>query len=245
MPVWNCSSAILYEGLRSLERPQRHRDRFVEGEQREVLVGDLRNEQDLEGLVGLCAREVLLQRLVAQALHAPEEVDFPGGRQPDGVRVKHACPARGRGARRSARCGRVGECADLRQQRGTLDRYCACIWTTFNAAMRRSRLLTRAISTRRCSRGSVRKSRHPISTAGNVAALPGRQLVSHPGRIARGNRCRGPLVHRLQRAPGEQAGESDEERARHGEARVLPASSAAGEAGCAAPLALNSLPVTA
>ena len=40
--------------------------------------------------------------------------------------------------------------------------------TTFNAATRKSRLFASAISTSRCSRGSVRKLRQPISTAGSA-----------------------------------------------------------------------------
>src|SRR6267143_504144 len=51
-------------------------------------------------------------------------------------------------------------------------RYCACVCATFSAATRKSRLFASPISTNRCNRGSVRKSRQPISTAGNVV-LPG------------------------------------------------------------------------
>jgi len=47
------------------------------------LVGDRGHQQDFSGLVGLRRGEVLLQRLVTQALHPAEEIDLPRSGQAD------------------------------------------------------------------------------------------------------------------------------------------------------------------
>jgi hypothetical protein len=107
--------------LRGLQREVGDMDELVEREHREVLVCHLRHEQDLERLARLCAGEVLLQRRVAQAAEAPEEIDLPGDRRRHGIRVLHDRRTARREALGRARRRAVGRHAHLRKQRRALD----------------------------------------------------------------------------------------------------------------------------
>ena len=78
MPVSNWSLDDLVGLFRGGERLARHLELLVEREHRQVLVGDLGDQQDLRGLPGIPGGEILLERGVAQALHAAEEIDLPG-----------------------------------------------------------------------------------------------------------------------------------------------------------------------
>ena len=165
---------------------------------------------------------------VAQALHAAEEVDLPRGltgrRSSRAARSPVPVVERLAGVRVADESANAPTCGNSVER---WIRYCACVCATFSAATRKSRLFASANSTRRCSRGSVRKSRQPISTAGNVARSAGRRLVGVANGIRRGNRRSGPLVHRLQRATGDQHGDDGERDAFHS-AAPAPLGSSAG-----------------
>ena len=106
---------------------------------------------------------------VVEALQAAEEVDLPRGGQADRivVRSRVALPLGEMlaGVRELDELANPPTCGNSAAR---WIRYCACTCATFSAATRRSRLFASAISTSRCRRGSVRKSRQPMSAAGNV-----------------------------------------------------------------------------
>jgi len=67
----------LVGGLGRGERLARHAELLVEREHQQVLVRDLRDEQDLRRAPRFAAGEVLLERRLVQAAQAAEEVEFP------------------------------------------------------------------------------------------------------------------------------------------------------------------------
>ncbi len=78
-----CVVLQLYDGVGRLRRLQgvlRHRELLIKRKRGEVLVGDLRHQQDLRGLARMRTRQVLLERSIGQALKAAEEVNLPRGR---------------------------------------------------------------------------------------------------------------------------------------------------------------------
>jgi hypothetical protein len=76
----------LVGGLRALERTFGHRHEFVETEQRQVLIRDLRHQQDLGRFSRLGGGEILLQCCFAQASQAAKEIDLPRRGQVNGIR---------------------------------------------------------------------------------------------------------------------------------------------------------------
>ena len=197
----------LVRRLRSLECALRHREKLVVGEQRKVLVRNLGDEQDLHRLACLRRGKVLLQRLVVQALQPAEEVDLPGRGYAHGIVVRHERLARGRKTRGSARRRRIGESTDLRKHVGALYpvlrlrlRHVQC--RDAQVQIVRQRDLDQSLQP------WVGQEVAPTDIDGRqrrVARSAGRPLVGIAGRIGRGHRCGGPLVHRLERATGQQS----------------------------------------
>ena len=183
VPVWNCSNVSLYDACARLERALRHREQLVVREQRQVLVGDLRKRA---GFRRPCAPAPWRSTAAT-----PGRSGSASGRRSRSPR-RRTDRRNSRGSRSACRWAKdLRACADstnrrIRRSAGTARarwiRYCACTCATFNAATRRSRLFASAISTSRCSRGSVRKSRQPISTAGNVRCPIRRSTTCTPRR---------------------------------------------------------------
>ena len=73
-------------GARRLERLLRHREQFIVGEHGQVLIGNLRHQQDFRGLASLYRCEVLLEGGRLETAEAAEQVDFPSHRQADRIR---------------------------------------------------------------------------------------------------------------------------------------------------------------
>ena len=99
--------AQLVDARRLLARRQRvARDAqlLVVGEQRQVGVGDRRDQADLDRLAGLGGREVLRQRRLAQVVDAPEQVELVARKgEADGIHGRDAVADRRR-AKRTRRC---------------------------------------------------------------------------------------------------------------------------------------------
>ena len=71
--------------LRRLQRVLRDLQQIVGRQQRQVLIRHLRHQRDLRRLPRIRGRQVLRERLILQALHAAEQVEFPRRRQADVV----------------------------------------------------------------------------------------------------------------------------------------------------------------
>lgn len=63
--------------LRGLQRVLRDLQQIIGRQQRQILIRDLRHQRDLGRLPRVRRRQVLRERLILQALHAAEQVEFP------------------------------------------------------------------------------------------------------------------------------------------------------------------------
>ena len=88
--------ALAIEGvLRDLEQ-------LLVGQEREIRVGDFRNDADLRAAPRLYVAQVLLQPGMVQAAYAPEQVQLVGGKaNADFEKPEYARPRSARGACRS------------------------------------------------------------------------------------------------------------------------------------------------
>ena len=205
--------AQLVDAGRLLARRQRlARDAqllFV-GKQRQVGVGDRRDEADLDRLAGLCGREVLRQRCIAQVVDAAEQVELVAGDgEADCVHRRDAVADR-RARRRPTDADRwklVGA-ADLVDRARLLDVEDG----DAQVAVVGERELDQALQAR------VGEEALPVDVGGGLGAGCGRRR--DVGGIGRRHRRGGPLVLRHQRRARRERQRRDGERGARGQGRA-------------------------